>query len=148
MGEVPRCQNAKMPASELTSAEERSRQARCCLCVAAPSAILSVVLLSEARAAVVAACALAGFWPRVGLVPLGPLAAVGALVPAATLMGRRPALGCGVFAVAAALLALAVGSWFAPSEGLLEDEARWLGAFFAICLLVGAGSALLDILEP
>lgn len=53
---MPRCLDAKMPASKLTSAEERSRQARCCLCVAAPSAILSVVLLPEARAAVVAAC--------------------------------------------------------------------------------------------
>ena len=142
------CQDARVPTRELSSAGERERQMWGCLCLASSAAALSLALLPEARGAVVEACAALPTLLRIGLVLLGPCAGAALLIPALMLADRLPALACGAFSAAGATLALAVGCWFAPSEGLVEGAVRLMGAFFTIRLVVEVGGELLELAGP
>lgn len=142
------CQDARMPPCELSSARERERQMWGCLRLATSAAALSLALLPGARGAVVEAAGALPTLLRLGLTLIGPCAAAALLIPAFMLAGRLPSLACGMFSAAGTVLALAVGCWFAPSEGLLEGAARWLGAFFTIGAVVEFGGELLELMSP
>lgn len=137
-------QSAKMPTHELSSAEERERQMWGCLRLAFIAAALSLVLLPEARAAVVDVGAALPALLRLGLVLFGPCAAAALLIPALMLADRLPALACGAFSAAGAVLVLGVGCWLAPSEGFIENLVRWIGVFFTVRAVVEVGGDLLD----
>lgn len=140
------CQDAGMPASELTSAGERERGTWACLRLAAIAAALSLVLLPEARGAVFDVVADLPTLLRLGLVLFGPWGAAALLVPALMLADRFPALACCVLSSAGVTLALCVGCWVVPCEGFLEMVAHLLGTFFTVRVVVELGGYLLELM--